>query len=141
MKNLYQFHVVIIIQFVLTKNENIYVWGNNNYGQLGIGDNNNRNIPTLLNLPNNEKPLSISCGYNHTICLTKNENIYVWGNNDYGQLGIGDNNNRNIPTLLNLPNNEKPLSISCGYYHTICITKNENIYVWGYNDIWSIRYW
>ena len=71
MKNLYQFHVVIIIQFVLTKNENIYVWGYNNYGQLGIGDNNNRNIPTLLNLPNNEKPLSISCGDNHTICINK----------------------------------------------------------------------
>ena len=66
---------------------------------------------------------SIFCGIYHTICITKNENIYIWGNNEYGQLGIGDNNNCNIPTLLNLPNNEKPLSISCGYYHTICINK------------------
>ena len=55
MKNLYQFHVVIYHTICITKNENIYIWGNNDYGQLGIGDNNNRNIPTLLNLPNNEK--------------------------------------------------------------------------------------
>ena len=34
----------------------------------------------------------------------KNKKIYVWGYNNYGQLGIGDNKNRNIPTLLNLPN-------------------------------------
>ena len=33
--------------------------------------------------------------------------IYVFGNNNYGQLGLGDKNERNLPTLLNLPNNEK----------------------------------
>ena len=44
-----------IYNFLITKNENLYVFGNNKYGQLGLGDNNNRNLPTLLNLPNNEK--------------------------------------------------------------------------------------
>ena len=54
----------------------------------------------------------ISCGYYHTICITKNENCYVWGYNYNGQLGIDDDKNRNIPTLLNLPNNEKIKSIN-----------------------------
>src|SRR5439155_1596264 len=117
----------------VTKNENIYVWGYNNNGQLGIGDTNNRNSPTLLNLPNNEKISFLSCSYNFTFCITKNENCYVWGRNDTGHMGFGDTNNRNSPTLLNLPNNEKISFLSCGYNFTICITKNENCYVWGYN--------
>src|SRR5437868_3813598 len=101
----------------ITKNENIYVWVYNDNDKLGIGDSDERNSPTLLNLPNNEKISFLSCGYYYTICSTKNENIYVWGNNYFGQLGI-----RNVPTLLNLPNNEKISFLSCGGYHNICIT-------------------
>ena len=91
----------------LTKSENCYSWGCNNNGQLGLGDNKNRNVPTLLILSNNEKILNLSSGNHHIICITKSENIYVWGKNESGQLGLGDRNDRNIPTLLALPNNEK----------------------------------
>ena len=38
-----------------------------------------------------------------TVCLTENNLCYVWGDNKYGQLGLGDTNNRSIPTLLSLP--------------------------------------
>src|SRR5437870_491709 len=73
----------------------------------------------------------IKVGYNHTICLTKNNNCYVWGHNYFGQLGLNDKNNRYTPTLLNLPNNEKITFITCGEYNTICLTNNDNCYVWG----------
>ena len=87
----------------LTENNLCYVWRRNNYGQLGLGDTNNRSIPILFSLPNNEKISFITCGYSHTICLTENNLCYVWGYNDYGQLGLGDTNNRYRPTLLTLP--------------------------------------
>ena len=32
-----------------------------------------------------------------------------------------------------LPNNEKISFITCGYYHTICLTENNLCYVWGWN--------
>src|SRR5438093_1251819 len=97
-------------------------------GQLGLGDTNNRNIPTLLKLSNNEKISFITCGNHHTICLTKNNNCYVCGYNKFGQLGLSDRypslvgqggcRNCIIPTLLNLPNNEKISFITCGCHHT-----------------------
>src|SRR5687768_11627063 len=91
----------------ITKNENIYVWGMNDTGQLGLGDNTNRSSPTLLTLPNNEKISFFAGGFKHVLCVTKNDNCYVWGFNKYGQLGLGDTKTRNSPTLLNLLNNEK----------------------------------
>src|SRR6185437_3864749 len=98
-----------------------------------LGDETARTIPTLLNLPNNEKISFITCGYAHSICLTENNLCYIWGNNSSGELGLGDFNNRNIPTLLTLPNNEKVSFITCGNYHSICLSENNLCYIWGRN--------
>ena len=93
--------------FLITKNENIYVFGRSDYGQLGLGDKKDRNKPTKLKLPKNEKIKYLECGGYHTILITKNEKNYVFGSNSNGQLGLGDKKDRNKPTLLKLPNNEK----------------------------------
>ena len=70
----------------------------------------------------------------HTICLIENNSCYVWGYNSCGQLGLGDENNHSSPALLTLPNNEKISFITCGYYHTICLTENNLCYIWGRNS-------
>ena len=117
----------------LTENNLCNVWGSNNFGELGLGDKNERSTPTLLSLPNNERISFITCGQFHTMCLTQNNLCYVWGGNDYGQLGLGDTNNRSIPTLFSLPNNERIYFITCGTFYTICLTQNNLCYVWGNN--------
>ena len=90
----------------LTENNLCYVWGWNEYGELGLGDTNNRSSPTLFSLPNDERISFITCGFDYTIYLTENNLPYVWGDNYYGELGLGDTNNRFTPTLLNLFNLE-----------------------------------
>jgi len=119
----------------LTENNLCYVWGKNWYGELGLGEINNRTSPALLTLPNNERISFITSGGDHTVCLTEDNLCYVWGYNEYGQLGLGDTNNRLTPTLLSFPNNEKPYLITCGSKHTTCLTENNLIYSWGYNNI------
>jgi alpha-tubulin suppressor-like RCC1 family protein len=52
----------------------------------------------------------VSAGYIHTIALTTNGSIWVWGNNGLGQLGLGDNINRTIPYPLGGP--IAPVSLS-----------------------------
>ena len=67
-------------------------------GQLGLGDNNNRNKPTLL-----MKYLSIqqmACGELHTLILKESGELLAFGHNHDRQLGLCDNDNRNIPTLV-----------------------------------------
>jgi len=45
--------------------------------------------------------VDIDCGYHHTIVLSEDGRCFVWGSNLRGQLGVGDNQNRNKPTLIN----------------------------------------
>jgi alpha-tubulin suppressor-like RCC1 family protein len=36
----------------------------------------------------------------HTIVVNLNDDIFAFGYNKYGQLGLGDDENRNIPTKI-----------------------------------------
>ena len=61
--------MIKINNYFKTENRNIYSWGWNNSGQLGIGDNENRNIPTIIS---GFKSISIFAGYLHSIALDGN---------------------------------------------------------------------
>ena len=119
--------------FFINSKRDCYVCGCNTSGQLGLNPRNEIYNLTLLTLPNNEKISFISCGDAHVICLTENSLCYVWGNNSFGQLGLGDINYRLTPTLLTPPNNEKITHVTCGYLYSVCLTANKSCYVWGAN--------
>jgi alpha-tubulin suppressor-like RCC1 family protein len=71
----------------------------------------------------------IRLGGYHSIIYKENGDLFVFGYNSDGQLGLGDNQERNTPTLLL---NDKDIEdIVCGSYHTIYYKKNGEIYVFG----------
>jgi len=105
----------------------IYVWGLGKYhGQLGLGDKSNRHEPTLLNTCN-EWTQIVGGGY-HTVALTKEGNVFTWGNNEYGQLGHGDREDKHIPTKVESLDGLFIVKIACGGDHTIAITDEGNTY-------------
>ena len=46
------------------------------------------------------KIVQVSCDGVHTIAMTESGRLFSWGCNDKGQLGLGDLNDRCIPTLI-----------------------------------------
>jgi alpha-tubulin suppressor-like RCC1 family protein len=85
-------------------NNTLWAWGQNDYGQLGLGDSGsstNRNTPTQVG--NNSDWFSVIAVYQYSLGLKTNGTIWVWGRNDYYQLGLGDAVNRNIPYALGSP--------------------------------------
>lgn len=76
---------------------NIWVSGNNSSGQLGLGDNYNRNEFIKIS---NFKAKKIACGDRCTGFIDLQNNIWTFGFNGFGQLGLGDYINRNIPTKI-----------------------------------------
>ena len=74
------------------------VFGHNNYGQLGLGHNDDQNKPQTLmqGIPIRQ----IACGDYHTVILQDNNDVLVFGRNDYGQLGLGHNSHQNKPITL-----------------------------------------
>lgn len=124
-----EFHSIALVTNSSNKT-NLYVWGQNDVGQLGLGDPNSRNSPQLLIWASESTVCGISCGANHTMALLKNDQLYIWGCNFHGQLGLGHYDNMFLPQKLNL---NGALRIRGGAYHTMAVTTN-GIYTWGSNN-------
>lgn len=70
----------------------------------------------------------------------KNTNeIYCWGNNNYGQLGLGDFYHVKIPTKMTFLFISPIKQIACGSQHTLAICENNEIFSWGGESSWTIR--
>ena len=101
---------------VLTEQNELYMFGWNEYGQLGFSDTTQRNVPTKLTFFDNV-PIRqvIACGY-HSIVLAATGELYAFGRNDCGQLGINSRKDKTRPKkVVEIRHAEQ---IACGYYHT-----------------------
>tara|TARA_B110000259_G_scaffold188116_1_gene245048 strand:+ start:3285 stop:3818 length:534 start_codon:yes stop_codon:yes gene_type:complete len=128
----------------LTNEGRVYSCGRNNNGQLGLGNNDNKYIPKLIdNLDNLNNIEKISCGSNYNLFLTGNGDVYSCGDNYFGQLGLGNLDNESTPTLIEKfyngiirINNDKItiIEISAGTSHSLFLTDDGHVYSCGYND-------
>ncbi|EDV21153.1 uncharacterized protein TRIADDRAFT_60444 [Trichoplax adhaerens] len=66
----------------------VWTWGNNNYGQLGLGDKTARHIPCCIESMKGLAIKQVSAGGYHSIAFTSDCQLYAWGRNSNGQLGV-----------------------------------------------------
>lgn len=66
-----------------------FIWGRNERGQLGLGDLNNRNMPTLLHSLQNQFVIGGAAGRHHSVLVTREGEAFAMGLNTMGQCGIG----------------------------------------------------
>ena len=117
----------------LTEDGILYSFGYNEEGQLGLGNNEeNYNSPQLISSLKDVE--FIECGGNHTFCKTLNNEIYCWGKNESGQLGLENNDNQNTPILCSSLSNEDIIDIKCGANHTLVLTSNGDVLSSGSNQ-------
>lgn len=111
---------------ILLCNNNVYVWGNNEYNQLGLGESdiNIYHSPQKLNLKN---IIQIDCAYSSFYAINDHNEIYSWGINKHGNLGLGHYKTQYSPRKINL---KGVIKMYCMYSHAECITKNGNVYTW-----------
>lgn len=73
----------------LTDQGQLLCVGRNQYGQLGDGTYANRYGLTAVALAPATRVTSVSCGYGHTCATTALGQVLCWGDNSFGQLGVG----------------------------------------------------
>ena len=80
-----------------------------------------------------ERIIQIACGEFHALALTSKGQVYAWGCEDEGQLGIGDEDQVNItgPTKVSGMNgfNSRISQIACGAWTSFALDKDGS--VWG----------
>ena len=107
---------------------NVYTWGQNIYGELGIGNKTSTYTPTLV--PNVANIVDISGGKYHSILQEKSENIYFAGSNIYGERGNGTLDES--LTFTQVPDFGSTMEISAGTGYTAVAKKDGT--VWGFGD-------
>ena len=69
---------------------NLWSFGNNNKGQLGHGDTTDKNTPTVITTLKDIQQISYGSNGKHFLAKNSQNQIFVSGNNNCGQLGTGD---------------------------------------------------
>jgi len=116
----------------------LYIWGENTYGNLGIGTTTNRSSPVLVG---NRSWSQVSIGTFHTLAIDSTNKLWVWGDNTNGQLGINSNINRSSPVQLG---NDSWVSVSAyrgttlGHAWSAGVRSNGGLWVWGNNFFFQL---
>lgn len=116
----------------------VYAWGLNHRGQLGIGDETTRFVPEKLpkdwlwcwtKKDSNSSSLSIAGGSAHSV-VCDSGGVYVMGANEYGQLGLPK-----TVTQVDTPTEIKGIcdveSVACGTRCSFAVTGKGEVLAWG----------
>ncbi|XP_073886381.1 X-linked retinitis pigmentosa GTPase regulator isoform X28 [Macaca fascicularis] len=120
---------------VVTGNNKLYVFGSNNWGQLGLGSKSTISKPTCVKALKPEKVKLAACGRNHTLVSTEGGNVYATGGNDEGQLGLGDTEERNTFHVISFFTSEHKIKqLSAGSNTSAALTEDGRLFMWGDNS-------
>lgn len=113
----------------------VYMWGCGDDGRLGVGRCDCEIRPTLVRSlqQSGVKVRNVRCGARHTAVLSDRDTLFVWGANEFGQLGCGDKKPRYKPCVLITPVliAEGVEDIALGEFHSVCVTRSGRAYAWG----------
>ncbi|XP_032612619.1 X-linked retinitis pigmentosa GTPase regulator isoform X3 [Hylobates moloch] len=120
---------------VVTGNNKLYMFGSNNWGQLGLGSKSAVSKPTCVKALKPEKVKLAACGRNHTLVSTEGGNVYATGGNNEGQLGLGDTEERNTFHVISFFTSEHKIKqLSAGSNTSAALTEDGRLFMWGDNS-------
>jgi len=112
----------------------LYMWGPNDHGQLGLGDETERREATKIPFPEGVKIASVDIGGAHTLAVTTEGRVYAFGFNSNGQLGLGDKTKRLKPTLVEALEDHKIIQVAAGQNtHSLFLADDGSLFASGSN--------
>lgn len=118
----------------LTKSGRVITWGGNRWGQLGDGQ---LTSSTKIHVPlqlRHRPVVSVACGENHSLVMTVGGNVYGWGENTQGQLGLSDTTNRLRPEQIKAVRSMGATKIAAGRNHSLVISQSGLLLAFGSNN-------
>jgi len=114
----------------------LWTWGFGCFGQLGHNVAENKLVLTLLagEALGGFAAALVAAGGLHTVAVTIEGELWVWGYGRIGQLGLGDKTDRLAPTLMRAEavfGGSPVLTVACGVYHSLVVTKDGALWTFG----------
>lgn len=106
---------------------NVWIWGYFNYTKIYKP----YKIPSLVGI----REVSIGCY--HVLALDTNGDVWAFGKNSDGQLGLGDYKDRDIFTAIKIPTLSKIKfkAIACGDHYNLALDVSGRVWIWGLNSV------
>ncbi|XP_013411436.1 RCC1 and BTB domain-containing protein 1 [Lingula anatina] len=113
----------------------VFAWGQNNCGQVGSGTTTNQPTPRRVTACIGSKVVvQIACGQTSSMALLDTGDVYGWGYNGNGQLGLGNNVNQPNPCRVAGLTGIFINQITCGYAHSLALSDEGTLWAWGANS-------
>jgi alpha-tubulin suppressor-like RCC1 family protein len=114
----------------ITTDGDLYIWGKNSDGQLGLGTTEDQLTPAKV--PGISGANAIACGWGYTIADKFNSaDLLSWGVNNHGQLGDGTTTSRYSPGPV--ISTALVTQFATQYYHVVAVRSDGRVPAWGYN--------
>uniref|UniRef100_A0A8C2JJ07 non-specific serine/threonine protein kinase n=2 Tax=Cyprinus carpio TaxID=7962 RepID=A0A8C2JJ07_CYPCA len=122
---------------VVTVEKELYTWsvqgGAKMVGQLGHGDQASYRQPRRVERLQGKAIRQVSCGADFTACVTDEDQMYMFGSDYYGCVGVENELGMEVlePVLLDFFQERPVRQVSCGDNHVVALTRSGDIYSWG----------
>lgn len=122
---------------LLTKEGEVFMLGSSARGALGQGPEVHHSAPTILRMTQELPIRLVACGAHHTVLVTDLGRVFTFGDNSYGQLGIGQASvpYRDVPHPLDsfTLKEGKVRLLAVGDNHNLAVVTKANLFAWGAN--------
>ena len=119
-ENAIQFEAIKESSFILYSDGSVSACGSNSAGQLGDGSNTNQ-LLVMVQLDSVVEMLGVGPSSESAFFITEEALVYGTGLNERGNLGVGDTDNRNIPTLVQFDQEVDAQILSSAEDHTVLL--------------------
>ncbi|NTX50914.1 hypothetical protein [Myxococcus sp. CA039A] len=106
----------------------VWGWGNNFFGQLGIGTESSAHY-TPTQVQNLTNVRMVSAGPFHSLALRWDGTIWAWGAGYYGKLGTGTEDSTSVPVQATAPTGL--ISVSAGSRFSMALRSDGTVWTWG----------
>lgn len=111
----------------------LWTWGLNTNGQLGDNTITNRSSP-IQTVTGGTSWKQVACGLAHAAAIKTDGTLWLWGNNNNGQLAINTITSNSSP-VQTITRGTDWKQVACGDRHTTAIKTDGTLYCWGYNNV------
>jgi hypothetical protein len=113
--------------FAIDADGNLFGWGENGYGQMGLGHTTDVSIPVFIL----DSVVRVAAGLEHTLVVRMDGTVWSWGRNDRGQLATGDTMPKLLPHAISGLSNMA--SVAAGNAFSIALKSDGTVWGWGFN--------
>ena len=115
----------------LTADGAVWSWGGGRLGKLGHGDEQEQLLPKKVEAFVGRSVIAVSAGAYHSLAITADGAVWSWGNEHYGKLGHGDQQDQLLPKEVEAFARQRVAAVLAGEDHSLAITADGAVFTWG----------